>query len=385
MSEFVQRTRFLRTIKQGMKEFPIVALLGARQVGKTTLARQVMTQSKEPTTLFDLETQTGRAALASTPELLLRNSTGIVIIDEIQRQPELFTLLRPICDDPNRRARFLLLGSASPDLLQGVSETLAGRIQFIDVSGFSLEEIGEDNQNQLWLRGGFPRSYLSKDDRAARRWLEAFAQTFLERDVLSLDPRVSPPIVDRFWRMLAHRHGHTWNTSEIGGSLGMRTRAVNNFHDILLGSFMIRSLPAWFENLGKRLIKSPKIYLRDSGILHYLLGLSNFSQLSSHPAYGASWEGFALEQTLVMHGDHDAYFYRTQRGTELDLLLLRNGKRWGFEFKCSDAPRATKAMQIAIKDLDLAHLWVIYPGRDTYPLTESITVLPLGQGNSIDW
>ena len=375
----------LQSINQGLQEFPVVALLGARQVGKTTLARQVMSHSQVETTLYDLETQAARAALSSTPELLLRKSTGIVIIDEIQRQPELFALLRPICDDPTRRARFLLLGSASPNAVKGVSDTLAGRIRFIDVSGFTLDEVGEDNQNRLWARGGFPRSYLSKNDGAAHRWLESFARTYLERDVLALDSRVAPTMMDRFWRMLANRHGFAWNASEIGGSLGVRDRTVNHFRDILLGSFMIRSLPAWFENLGKRLIKSPKIYLRDSGILHYLLGLSTFSEISTHPAFGASWEGFALEQTLVTHGGHGAYFYRTQRGTELDLLLIRNGRRWGFEFKCSDAPRTTKSMQIAITDLNLAHLWVIYPGPESFPLTESISALPLRKCGSLNF
>lgn len=381
----IPRTRLVHTIQQDLEEFPVVALLGARQVGKTTLARQVTTQSKEPTTLFDLETQASRNALSSTPELLLRNIPGLVIIDEVQRQPELFALLRPICDEPNRQGRFLLLGSTSPDLVRPVSETLAGRIQFIDVSGFSLDELGENNQNRLWLRGGCPRSYLSKDNGAASRWLEAFTRTYLERYVLALDPRVTPTMMDRFWRMLAHRHGHTWNASEIGGSLDVRQRVVNHFRDLLLGSFLIRSLPAWFENAGKRLIKSPKIYLRDSGILHYLLGLSTFSDLSTHPSYGASWEGFALEQTFVAHGDHDAYYYRTQRGAELDLLLLRDGKRWGFQFSCSDAPRTTKSMQIAIQDLNLAHLWVIYPGTESYPLTNTITVLPLRQVSGLDF
>ena len=385
MTRLVQRTSILKSVQQALTEFPVVALLGARQVGKTTLARQLIADTEESTTLFDLETQAGSTALASTPEFLLKRSTGLVIIDEVQRQPELFSLLRPICDEPNLKARFLLLGSASPDLVQGVSETLAGRIRFIDVSGFSLEEIGEENQNQLWLRGGFPRSFLSKDNNVAFRWLESFGRTFLERDVLSIDPRTTPTMVDRFWRMLAHRHGHSWNASEIGGSLGIRERTVNHFRDILLGSFMIRSLPAWFENLGKRLIKSPKIFLRDSGILHYLLGLSSFSELSTHPCYGASWEGLALEQLLLKHGYNDAYYYRTQRGTELDLLLLRNGKRWGFEFKCSDAPRTTKSMQIAIKDLELEHLWVIHPGALSYPLTERITVIPLAQAISLDF
>ena len=377
------RTRLLNTIQQALAEFPVVALLGARHVGKTTLARQIMTRSNKPVTLFDLATQASSTALFTTPDLLLRNSSGLVIIDEIQRQPNLYSLLRPICDDPNRRTQFLLLGSASPDLIQHSPDVLTGRIRTIDVSGFSLDEMGSGNQMRLWLRGGLPRSYLSKDDRSAHHWLEVFTRTYLERDVLSLDPRATPSLVDRFLRMLAHRHGYTWNASEIGGSLGVRQRVVKHIRDLLLGSYMIRSLPAWVENLGKRLIKSPKIYLRDSGILHHLLGLSTFSELSHHPSYGSSWHGFALEQIIGAHGDHDAYYYQTQRGTKLDLLLLRDGKRWGFQFSCSDAPRTTKAMHIAIKDLNLSHLWVIYPGEQSYPLTETVTVRPLGHACSI--
>lgn len=384
MPALVPRTRLLQCIQQELKDYPVVAVLGPGQVGKTTLARQIASGTEKPTTQFDLESQTAREALSSSPELLLRNSTGLVIIDEIQRQSELFAILMRIGDDLNRQARFLLLGSADPKVRQGVSETQSGRIKFIHASGFSLDEIGFTNQNRLWLRGGLPRSYLSKDDDAARRWLDSYVRSYLEREVLSLDPRVNPTLMARFLRMLAHRHGFSWNASEIGGSLGIRDPMVNRFRDILLSSYMIRSLPAWFDDLGKRLIKSPKIYLRDSGVLHYLLSLSNFSELSTHPCFSASWEGFALAQTMVAHGDHDSFFYRTQRGTELDLLLLRKGKRWGFEFKCLDAPRTSKSMHIAIKDLDLEHLWVIYPGTQTYPLTESITALPLQQVHCID-
>ena len=380
----VPRTNLSQRIQQELEFFPAVAVLGARQVGKTTLARQIASQTLESTTLLELESQTTRRALSNAPEFILRNSTGLVIIDDVQRQPELLAVLKRIGEDPNRQARFLLFSRTSPDLIQGMSESLSRTVRFIDASGFSLDEIGFQNQNRLWLRGGLPRSYLSKDDDAARRWLDSYVRSYLERDVLSLDPRVNPTLMARFLRMLAHRHGFSWNASEIAGSLGIRDPMVNRFRDTLLSSFMIRSLPAWFNDLGKRLIKSPKIYLRDSGILHYLLSLSNFSELSTHPCFSASWEGFALEQTMVAHGDHDSFFYRTQRGTELDLLLLRKGKRWGFEFKCLDAPRTSKSMHIAIKDLDLEHLWVIYPGTQAYPLTESITALPLQQVHCID-
>ncbi len=379
----VPRTKLLQCIEQELAQCPVVAVLGARQVGKTTLARRIASQTSEPPTLFELESHTTRKALSEAPEFVLRNSTGLVIIDNVQRHPELLAILKRICENPNRQAQFLLFSSTSPDLTQGVSESLSRTVRFIDMCGFSLDEIGFNNQNRLWFRGGLPRSYLSKDDDAARRWLNSFVRSYLERDVLSIDPRATPVLVERFIGMLARHHGYTWNASQIGDSLGIRDRAVNRFRDILSNSLMIRCLPAWSDNLGKRLIKSPKIYLRDSGILHFLLGLTSFSELAIHPCFLSSWEGFALEQTLVAHGSHESYFYRTQRGTELDLLLLRNDKRWGFEFKCSDAPRTSKSMHIAIKDLNLEHLWVIYPGTKSFPLTESITTLPLGQVSSL--
>lgn len=379
----VPRTILLQRVQQELRDRPVVAILGARQVGKTTLARQLASQTTNPTKLFDLELQTARRALSSTPEFVLRNSSGLVIIDEIQRQPELLSILKRIGEDPNRQARFLLTGTASIEVLKGITEQLSDTIRFIDVSGFTLDEIGFNNQNRLWIRGGLPRSYLSRDDDTACRWLDSFVRSYLERDVLSIDPRANPSLLEQFLGMVAHRQGYIWNASEIGNSLGIGTRAVNRFRDILLGSMMVRSLPAWLDNLGKRLIKSPKVYLRDSGILHYLLGLTTFSELSTHPCFAKSWEGFALEQTLIAHGTHNSYFYRTQRGTELDLLLLRNGKRWGFEFKCWDEPRTTKSMHIAIKDLDLEHLWVIYPGSRSFALSESITALPLRQVSSL--
>ncbi len=377
MSGFLQRPNLLAAIGQGLTESPVVALLGARQVGKTTLAHQVIKAWNGPSTLYDLETAPAREALSTTAESLLRNSEGLVVIDEVQRLPKLFSTLRPICDDPNRKAQFLLLGSASLDLIQGVSDSLAGRIQFVDVCGFSLAETGADNQARLWTRGGFPRAYLASSEKAWWRWTEAFSQTFLERDIPALAPRVPPVALSRFWRMLAHCHGQTWNASELARSMDVRERNVNQYRDLLAGAFMVRILPPWFENLGKRLIKSPKVYLRDSGILHFLLGLQSASELAMHPRYGASWEGFALEQTLIAHGAREAYFYRTQRGAELDLLLLRRGQRWGFEFKCTDAPRTTKSMHVVLQDLRLAHLWVLYPGDQQYPLTDSITALPL--------
>ena len=383
MQQLIARPDLLAAISGGLQETPVVALLGARQVGKTTLARQVAATWPGQSRLFDLEVSAVREALTQTPDAVLRSSDGLVVIDEVQRLPALFEVLRPICDDPNRRAVFLLLGSASLDLIRGVSETLAGRILFADVSGLSLFEVGSEHQQRLWMRGGFPRAWLASSPPAWTRWMQSFTQTFLERDIPGLGSRVSPAAIGRFWRMLAHYHGQVWNAAELARSMDVSVTAVNRYRDLLAGTFMIRVLPPWFENLGKRLVKSPKVYLRDTGVLHFLLGMEDADELSMHPRYGASWEGFALEQTLVVHGAREACFYATSRGSELDLLLLRRGRRWGFEFKCTDAPRTTKAMHIAIDDLGLEHLWVVYPGSLRYSLTDRITAMPLVEVNEI--
>ena len=384
MQQYILRSSLLDAVAGGLSEAPAVALLGARQVGKTTLARQVADEWPGPSTILDLEVATTREALSGTPERLLRSSEGLVVIDEVQRMPGLFEVLRPVCDDPDRRAVFLLLGSASWDLIQGVSETLAGRILFVDVGGFSLTEVGPANQDRLWMQGGFPRAWLAPSSSSWTRWMRSFTRTFLERDIPGLGSRVPPESLGRFWRMLAHYHGQTWNAAELARSMDMSVPAVNRYRDLLAGAFMVRILPPWFENLGKRIVKSPKVYLRDSGVLHFLLGLEKAADLPMHPRYGASWEGFALEQTLLAHGEHEAYFYATQRGAELDLLLLRRGRRWGFEFKCTDAPRTTRSMHVVMEDLGLEHLWVLYPGDRAYPLTDGITALPLKRVGTID-
>ena len=377
MQQSFPRLGPLEAAVEGLSEAPAVALLGARQVGKTTLAAQVAAVWHGPSTVFDLEVAATREALSATPERVLRACEGLVVLDEVQRMPGLFEVLRPICDDRTRKAAFLLLGSASWDLIKGISETLAGRILFVDVGGFSLTEVGPAEQDRLWMRGGFPRAYLARSSAAWARWMGSFTRTFLERDVPGLGSKVSPAALGRFWRMLAHYHGQTWNATELARSMDVSVTAVNHYRDLLAGTFMIRVLPPWFENLGKRIIKSPKVFLRDSGILHFLLGLEDRRDLLLHPRYGASWEGFALEQTLLAHGDRDAFFYATQRGAELDLLLLRHGRRWGFEFKCTDAPRTTKSMHVVMQDLGLTHLWVLYPGDRTYPLAAAVTALPL--------
>ena len=377
MQQIIARTELHSAAVEGLSEVPVVALLGARQVGKTTLARQVMDAWPGPSTLFDLESPAVREALSATPDRLLRGAEGLVVIDEVQRNPALFEVLRPICDDRTRRSVFLLLGSASWDLVRGVSETLAGRIFFVQTGGFSLREVGPEHQDRLWMRGGFPRAWLASSPAAWTRWMQSFTRTFLERDIPALGTGVAPEALGRFWRMLAHYHGQTWNASEIGRSMDASASVVNRYRDLLAGTFMIRVLSPWFENLGKRIVKSPKVFLRDSGILHFLLGLRGLAELATHPRYGASWEGFALEQTLLAHGEHEAYFYGTQRGAELDLMLLRHGQRWGFEFKCTDAPRTTRSMHVVIDDLGLSHLWVVYPGDLEYSLTDTITALPL--------
>ena len=383
MQQLIRRSNLLTAISDGLREVPAVALLGARQVGKTTLAQQVAAAWPGRSSVFDLEVPAVREAFAQTPYEVLRRSEGLVVIDEVQRMPGLFEVLRPICDAPARQAVFLLLGSASWDLIKGVSETLAGRISFVDVAGLSVFEVGGEHQGRLWLRGGFPRAWLASSSTAWARWMQSFTQTFLERDIPGLRSGVSPSAIGRFWRMLAHYHGQVWNAAELARSMDVSPAAVNRYRDLLAGTFMVRVLPPWFENLGKRLVKSPKVYLRDSGILHYLLGIEEAEELPMHPRYGASWEGFALEQALIAHGAREAYFYATQRGAELDLMLLRRGRRWGFEFKCTDAPRTTKAMHIAIDDLGLEHLWVVYPGSVRYPLTDRITALPLVEVNQI--
>jgi predicted AAA+ superfamily ATPase len=291
-----------------------------------------------PVTFFDLERPSGRAPLIETPELALSSCVGTVVIDEVQRMPELFEILRPLCDDPKRKASYLLLGSAAPDLVRGVSESLAGRIQFVNVPGLFLPDVGTEKQDRLWYRGGFPRAFCADSDAAASRWLEGFRATFLERDIPALGVRVTPVALGRFWSMVAHFHGQIWNAAELGRAMGVSPITANHYRDLLEGTYMVRVMQPWFENIGKRQVKSPKVYLRDSGVLNHLLGIPDMMSLRAHPKYGASWEGFAMEQVLIAHGEKDAWFWATQGGAELDLLMMRRGKRWGFgeESACFD-------------------------------------------------
>lgn len=375
MKQLISRPRLVHQVLRCLNESPITVLLGARQTGKTTLAQMVVEKHKK-VHFFDLERAASREAL-STPELTLGECQGLVIIDEVQRVPSLFEVLRPLCDRPDNPAKFLLLGSASPDLVRGVSETLAGRALFIRVPGFAIDEIAPDKQNRLWLRGGFPRAFLASDDEASWRWMEGFVTTFLERDIPQLGLRVPAEALRRFWIMIAHYHGQVWNATELARSLDVAPNTASHYLDILNGAFVLRVLPPWYENVKKRQVKSAKVYVRDSGLFHFLLGISSMPVLRSHPRYGASWEGFALEQTLAIFGDRDAYFWSTLRGAELDLLLLRRGRRYGFEFKCTDAPSMTRSIHVALEDLQLERLHVVYPGKERYALHTRVEALPL--------
>jgi len=383
MDMILDRKRYLTTIRSRLEDNPVVALPGPRQAGKTTLAR-MLAEASPGTEIhhFDLESPSDLARL-SNPEMVLSPLRGLVILDEIQRMPELYPVLRVLADRPDLPARFLILGSASPALIEGASETLAGRISFIDVSGFSLSEVGEEHLARRWWRGGFPRAYLARDDKTARQWHEDFFRTFLEQDIPQLGIRIPAITLRRFWTMVAHYHGQILQVSELARSLGTSEPTARRYLDILCGTYVVRQLPPWFENLKKRQVKAPKVYIRDSGILNALLNIRDVPALESNPKLGGSWEGFAIEQILSITGDRDAYFWATHGGAELDLLLFHQGRRIGFEIKYNEKPAITKSMKIAESDLGLDHLYVIHPGTHRFPLSESITALPLPEALKI--
>lgn len=372
----IQRAAYLRTIRDRLQHNPVVALLGPRQAGKTTLARMVAAEWSTAVHMFDLEAPSDLARLAN-PELALRPLGGLVILDEVQRRPDLFPLLRVLADRPEQPARFLILGSASPDLVRQGSESLAGRVSFVDVTGFSIDEVGADALSTLWWRGGFPRAHLAPSDAAARQWIEDFRRTFLERDIPQLGIQVPAATLGRFWTMVAHYHGQVLNLAELARALGSSEPAARRYVDILRGTYVVRQLSPWFENLGKRQVRSPKVYVRDSGILHALLGVADDAALQGHPKVGASWEGFCLEQILGVVGERDAYFWATHGGAELDLLLPLGARRIGVEFKYTDRPAATRSMRVALEDLALDHLYVVHPGAHHYPLDQRISTITL--------
>jgi predicted AAA+ superfamily ATPase len=372
------RPLFYKQIEDAFAVNPVVAILGPRQVGKTTLARDYINKNNAflPQNYFDLERIIDLERL-QTPELALSQLKGLITIDEIQRIPGLFETLRVLCDRPNNEAKFLILGSASTELIRQSSESLAGRISYIELTPFNYTET--QNLDRLWVRGGFPRSFLAESDVISDRWRSDYIRTFLEQDIPNLGIKIAPANLRRFWMMLAHYHGNIFNASEIGNSLGLTSKTVQHYLDILCGTFMARQLSPWFENISKRQVKSPKIYFRDSGILHSLLGIDSKGSLLTNPKLGASWEGLALEE-IIRYIDalpNECFFWASYGQAELDLLVIKENKKHGFEFKYTDRPRLTLSMRTAMRDLKLTSLTVIYPGDINIQLDDNIQAVGL--------
>ena len=388
----VPRDEYLRQVATAVQRSPVVALLGPRQCGKTTLANafaaaagspsgaalppQPLRFSAEQVAYFDLESEPDVRALANA-ELVLGAHTGLVVLDEIQRLPELFNALRVLVDRPANTTRFLVLGSASPELVRGASESLAGRVEFVEVAGFDLAETAAANWRALWRRGGTPRSYLAASEGDSMAWRDGFVRTFLERDIPQLGITIPAAAMRRFWTMLAHWHGQTWNASELGRAIAATDKTARRYLDLLTGTYMVRQLQPWFANVAKRQVKAPKVYLRDTGLLHFLLGVGDETALFSHPRVGASWEGFAIEQVLRAVRPASAWFWATHGGGEVDLLLFEQGRRLGFEMKFAEAPSVTRSMHGAVEALGLDRLFVVCPAPRGYPASERISVLPI--------
>ena len=370
----IKRPGYRAEIDHALQNNPIVLLTGPRQCGKTTLARHFVPYGTA--NYFDLEDPADLARLAD-PMINLLPLEGIVVIDEIQRRPDLFPTLRVLADHPDRRTQYLILGSASGDLMRQSSESLAGRVARIEISGFSLPEVGTDAATGLWLRGGFPRSFLASSDTESLRWRREFILTLLERDLPQWGVRTPATALHRFWRMLAHYHGQTWNASEPAQALGVDPKTVQRYLDLLSDAFMIRQLPPFIASIGKRQVKSPKIYIRDSGLFHALSGIRDLDDLMVHPRLGFSWEGFALEQVLMTTPHDNASFWGTHQNAEIDLVLEQGDRRVGYEFKRSDAPGMTRSMRSAKEDLGLERITVVYPGSKRYTIGEDVEVVPL--------
>ena len=370
----IDRATLCARLKLALGRSRAVVLLGPRQAGKTTLARSLV--APDSGRYFDLEDPTVEAEFAA-PMSLLRDLRGLVVIDEVQHAPDLFKVLRVLIDREGAPAQFLLLGSASPSLLRQTSESLAGRIEIIEIGGLTLGDVGAERQSLLWWRGGHPPSFTAVSDAASRQWRRDFIRTVIERDLRQLGINAAAPALLRFWAMLAHFHGQTWNAADPARSLGVNESTVRRYLDWLTQLYMVRQLQPWFENLGKRQVKAPKLYFHDTGLLHEMLGIASPAELLTHPRSGASWEGFALEQVLRVAQPDEAYFWATHTGAELDLLLFKDGKRIGVEFKRADAPRQTPSMRIAMSDLGLDHLYVVYPGTRRYAIAERTEAVPL--------
>ncbi|MFG0320081.1 MAG: ATP-binding protein [Planctomycetota bacterium JB042] len=372
----IARERHLETVLRLLRQSPVVALLGARQVGKTTLAREIVRRWKQPTLHLDLERSSDLARL-SDPQLALERRKGLVVLDEVQRKPDVFETLRVLADRPRKPSRFLVLGSASPHLLRQSAESLAGRIAYHELPGFLVDEVGPANLDRLWLRGGFPRAYTARTEDASRRWRDDFLRTFLERELPDLGLRTPPEALRRFWSMLAHWHGQVWNASELGRSLGANDKTAHRYLDILCATYMVRTLRPWHENLRKRQVRSPKVYLTDTGLLHRLLGIRDRHDLDGHPKVGASWEGFLVQQVIGRLGarPEECHFWKAHAGPELDLLVVRGRRRLGFEFKRTAAPEVTRSMHLAMEALGWKKLTVVHAGPESFPLARNVDAL----------
>ena len=370
----IARPSLMSRLRQALKRSRVVALVGPRQCGKTTLARALV--PPDSPRYFDLEDPDGLARLAE-PMTALRGLKGLVVVDEIQRRPDLFPVLRVLADRRPLPARFLILGSASPEWLRQSSESLAGRMETLSMSGLSLKEVGPKAWPKHWRRGGFPLAFLSRSEKDSFAWRRQFIQTFLERDLPQWGLPLPSATLLRFWTMLAHGHGQIWNAADPARSLGISEPTVRRYLDVLTGVFMIRQLPPWHANLSKRQVKSPKIYFKDPGLLHALLGIRTEGDLLGHPKSGSSWEGYALEETLKAVEPDEAYFWATHNRAELDLMILKEARRLGVEFKWMDAPSMTPSMRIALRDLNLKRIAVVYPGPRAYDLSDSVRVIPL--------
>jgi uncharacterized protein len=375
LRSMIERSQLLTQIRQALRRSRVVALIGPRQCGKTTLARQI--EPARSANYFDLEDPASLARLEQ-PMTALESLRGTVVIDEIQHRPNLFPLLRVLADRKPLPARFLILGSASPELLHQSSESLAGRLETIPIAGLSLIDVGAKLLNRHWQLGGFPRSFLARTNDDSNSWRRQFIQTFLERDVPQLGIDIPAPALLRFWTMVAHCHGGIWSSADPARSLGIGESTVRRYLDLFTKLLVVRQLQPWHENLAKRQVKSPKVYVRDSGLLHALLGVRTEKELLAHPKSGASWEGYVLEETLKAIEPDEAYFWATHQGAELDLLLFKGGRRLGIEIKRMDAPTLTASMRVALADLKLNQLSIIYPGSRSYELGPQVKVIPVG-------
>lgn len=370
----IKRSKHLAEIRAALKRSRVTALVGPRQSGKTTLARLIV--PPDSLNYFDLEDPRSLARLAE-PMIALAPLKGTVVIDEVQRVPALFPVLRVLADRRPLPARFLVLGSASPELLRQSSETLAGRLEIVTLNGFSLSELGPRALQRHWRRGGFPPAYLARTESDSFVWRQQFIQTYLERDLPDLGISLPSATLLRFWTMVAHYHGGIWNAAEPARSLGVSMPTVRRYLDLFTGLYLVRQLQPWHENLKKRQVKAPKIFIRDSGLLHALLGIADERDMLSHPKSGSSWEGYAMEEVLQAVRPDSAYYWATHNGAEMDLVIFKRGRRYGVEMKFKDAPQITPSMRIALEDLRLEHITVLYPGDQRYNLSKRVTVIPL--------